>query len=111
MLYFQPKVDFNRCTVEGFEALIRWNHPDDGLLLPCRFLDHIEYTEYASQVGRFVLGEAIKRLLYFDEQGLSYSISVNLSPSYSMPSLCLLTTRWNGPGISAGRQCKGLAKA
>lgn len=81
-LYFQPKVDFNRCTVEGFEALIRWNHPDDGLLLPCRFLDHIEYTEYASQVGRFVLGEAIKRLLYFDEQGLPYSISVNLSPSY-----------------------------
>lgn len=81
-LHYQPKIDFNRKVVEGFEALIRWNHPEDGLLLPRQFLEHIEYTEFASVVGRFVVREAIARLLEFAGQGLPYSISINLSPSY-----------------------------
>ncbi|AMQ87550.1 EAL domain-containing protein [Marinobacter sp. LQ44] len=81
-LYYQPKVDYKRRVIEGFEALIRWNHPDDGLLGPGHFLEHIEYTEYARTVGNLVINEAIDKLLLFNSQGLAYSLSVNLSPSH-----------------------------
>ncbi len=81
-LYYQPKIHFGRRQVEGFEALLRWNHPEDGVLGPGHFLDHIEYTEYACKVGNFVLEEAIARLRDFHSRNLPYSISVNLSPSH-----------------------------
>lgn len=81
-LYYQPKVHFGNQRVAGFEALIRWNHPEDGLLGPGHFLDHIEYTEYARKVGNFVLAEAIAQLRELNSQKLPYTISVNLSPSH-----------------------------
>ncbi|WP_417565416.1 EAL domain-containing protein [Marinobacter sp.] len=81
-LYYQPKISFGRHCVEGFEALIRWNHPRKGLLGPGHFLDHIEYTEYARNVGNFVLREAVTQLQNFSQKQLPYSLSVNLSPSH-----------------------------
>lgn len=81
-LYYQPKISFARHCVEGFEALIRWNHPQKGLLGPGHFLDHIEYTEYARNVGNFVLREAVTQLQNFSQKQLPYSLSVNLSPSH-----------------------------
>jgi diguanylate cyclase (GGDEF)-like protein len=89
-LYYQPKVNFSLQTVEGFEALIRWNHPEDGVLAPDTFLEHIEYTEFARSIGRFVIAEAVRRLLAFDRAGLSYSISVNLSPSHFLGTSFML---------------------
>lgn len=81
-LYYQPKVSFRTRRVEGFEALIRWNHPEEGLLTPDRFLEHIEYTEFARKVGQFVLNQAVARLGELQDQGLPYTLSVNLSPSH-----------------------------
>lgn len=81
-LYFQPKLSFQSKSLEGFEALIRWNHPEEGLLSPAGFLDHIEYTEYARLVGLFVLRSAIRVIEGFIAQGLPYSVSINLSPSH-----------------------------
>lgn len=81
-LYYQPKICFRSRTVAGFEALIRWNHPQEGVLSPARFLEHIEYTEYARTLGNFVIGEAVKQLLKFEQQDLPYTLSVNLSPSH-----------------------------
>ncbi|MBO6850769.1 MAG: EAL domain-containing protein [Marinobacter sp.] len=79
-LYYQPKMDFRQQRIAGFEALIRWNHPEEGLMSPGQFLEHIEYTEYARSVGNFVLREAVARLQAFDRQALPYTLSVNLSP-------------------------------
>ncbi|MBU2952895.1 EAL domain-containing protein [Marinobacter sp. F3R08] len=81
-LYYQPKINFATHTVEGFEALLRWNHPDEGLLSPAQFLEHIEYTEYAYKVGNFVLREAVNLLQEFNRQELPYTLSINLSPSH-----------------------------
>lgn len=81
-LYYQPKVSFSDQSVEGFEALIRWNHPEEGLLGPGHFLEHIEYTEYARRVGNFVLREAVTLLQDFSTRQMPYTVSVNLSPSH-----------------------------
>jgi diguanylate cyclase (GGDEF)-like protein len=81
-LYYQPKICFRDHSVDGFEALIRWNHPKEGVLGPSHFLEHIEYTEYARTLGNFVIREAVKRLLEFAQQGLPYTLSINLSPSH-----------------------------
>lgn len=81
-LYYQPKICFRNHSVDGFEALIRWNHPKEGVLSPSHFLEHIEYTEYARTLGNFVIREAVKRLMEFAQQDLQYALSINLSPSH-----------------------------
>lgn len=81
-LYYQPKVNFTSHCLEGFEALIRWNHPREGLMSPGYFLEHIEYTEHARSVGNFVIREAVTRLQEFSRNQLPYTLSVNLSPSH-----------------------------
>ncbi|MDO6441802.1 GGDEF and EAL domain-containing protein [Marinobacter sp. 2_MG-2023] len=81
-LFYQPKICFRNGSVNGFEALIRWHHPQEGLLGPAHFLEHIEYTEYARTLGNYVIREAVKQLAGFAQQGLPYTLSVNLSPSH-----------------------------
>jgi len=81
-LYLQPKINLSDRTVEGFEALIRWNHPKDGVLAPGAFLPQLEYTELAADVGRFVIAAAMEMLDQWSREGLPYSLSINLSPSH-----------------------------
>lgn len=81
-LYLQPKISLDSQKVGGFEALIRWNHPRRGLLGPMQFLPQLEDTEYAALVGRFVISDAVAKLKSWDNQGLSYSLNINLSPSH-----------------------------
>lgn len=81
-LYYQPKICFRSHAVAGFEALIRWNHPTEGVLGPSHFLEHIEYTEYARTLGNFVIHQAVQQLMAFAQQDLPYTLSVNLSPSH-----------------------------
>lgn len=81
-LYYQPKINYRTGSVEGFEALIRWNHPEEGLLSPAHFLEHLEFTEYARQVGLFVMESAVDVICQFMDLGLPYTVSINLSPSH-----------------------------
>ncbi|MCK0162694.1 GGDEF and EAL domain-containing protein [Marinobacter sp. S6332] len=81
-LYYQPKICYQHHCVNGFEVLIRWNHPSEGVLSPAHFLEHIEYTEYARTLGNFVIREAVKQLLEFSKQDLPYTVSINLSPCH-----------------------------
>lgn len=81
-LYLQPKINLSDKTVAGFEALIRWNHPENGVLAPAAFLPHLEHTALAAEAGRFVIAAAMEMLDQWCRQGLPYSLNINLSPSH-----------------------------
>ena len=79
VLYYQPKVDLRRGTVLGAEALLRWNHPQHGLVPPAQFLPLIEHTGLSVRVGDHVLGLALDQLEVWQNQGLDLSVSVNIT--------------------------------
>ncbi len=78
-LYYQPKVNLRECKIVGFEALIRWTHPQQGLILPLEFLPLIEDDELIVQLGKWVIKAAMKQLESWYSQGFETSVSVNVS--------------------------------
>jgi len=82
-LFYQPKVNMKTGQVFGAEALIRWLHPDKGLIPPLKFLPVIEETELEIQVGNWVINEALKQLDDWRGQGINIEVSINIS-SYHM---------------------------
>lgn len=78
-LYYQPKVDMRQGAVIGAEALIRWRHPDEGLLTPARFMPAVDAGEVSTAVGEWVLNEALRQMAVWAAQGLRLPVSVNLS--------------------------------
>jgi diguanylate cyclase (GGDEF)-like protein/PAS domain S-box-containing protein len=79
MLYYQPKVDLRRGVVLGFEALLRWNHPEHGVVPPAQFLPLIEHTGLSARVGDHVLAQALDQLEVWQDLGLDLSVSVNIT--------------------------------
>ncbi|MDD4912683.1 MAG: EAL domain-containing protein [Sideroxydans sp.] len=78
-LYYQPKVQMQTHRMVGVEALIRWHHPQRGLLLPSQFLDVISGTELEVALGEWVIASAIDQLRVWREQGLFIEVSINVS--------------------------------
>lgn len=78
-LYYQPKVDMRYGRVIGAEALIRWQHPEQGLLGPNEFLPLIENTLLDCRVGDWVIQTALNHLETWLSAGLMLAISVNIS--------------------------------
>ncbi len=78
-LHYQPKVDMRRGVVLGLEALVRWDHPQHGLIAPAQFLPLIENTGLSSRVGDWVLGQALEHLAQWRRAGHDISVSVNVS--------------------------------
>jgi diguanylate cyclase (GGDEF)-like protein/PAS domain S-box-containing protein len=79
VLYFQPKVNMRMGKVLGTEALIRWQHPERGLLLPAEFLPDIEGTELVIAIGNWVLSTVLDLLENWQKMGLNITISINIS--------------------------------
>ncbi|MGO4378624.1 putative bifunctional diguanylate cyclase/phosphodiesterase [Pseudoduganella sp. RAF53_2] len=78
VLYYQPIVDLRQGRVMAAEALIRWLHPQRGLLSPAEFLPLIEDDPLAVQVGEWVLGEALRQQERWQDAGLHIVSSVNI---------------------------------
>ena len=79
VLHYQPKVDLRIGRVVGMEALIRWQHPEDGLRYPNDFLPAIENTDLAIPLGEWVIQEALRQLSQWLEAGLDLQVSVNIA--------------------------------
>ncbi|NWD72649.1 EAL domain-containing protein [Pseudomonas gingeri] len=79
-LYYQPKFDALKGTPVGAEALLRWEHPGEGLLLPDKFIALAEKTGLIIPIGDWVLNEACRQMRLWYEQGYQdWRIAVNLS--------------------------------
>lgn len=79
-LYYQPQVDINTMKIYGMEALLRWNHPEKGLILPGNFIDIVERNGMINEIGKFVLEEACRQIREWHKLGYNdLSISINLS--------------------------------
>jgi diguanylate cyclase (GGDEF)-like protein/PAS domain S-box-containing protein len=78
VLYYQPKVNMRTGAIIGAEALIRWDHPEKGLLSPALFLPDIEDHPLAIELGEWVIGTALTQIELWRNQGLDIKVSVNI---------------------------------
>jgi len=78
-LYFQPKVDMRSGKVLGVEALLRWKHPEQGVISPAQFLPLIENTGLSISVGNWVLQRGIEQLAFWLRSGIDMTVSINVS--------------------------------
>ncbi len=78
-LFYQPQVDSFTERVGGYEALLRWNHPERGLLAPGTFLSVAEETGLIVPIGEWVLRQACAQCSQWHAQGHRCSVAVNLS--------------------------------
>ncbi|EQD24419.1 MAG: hypothetical protein D084_Lepto4C00440G0001, partial [Leptospirillum sp. Group IV 'UBA BS'] len=77
-LHYQPQVDLHTGGIAGVEALVRWNHPERGLLLPSAFIEVVESSNLTAALGRYVLSEALAQQERWREAGLTLRMSVNI---------------------------------
>jgi EAL domain-containing protein (putative c-di-GMP-specific phosphodiesterase class I) len=78
VLHYQPKVNMRSGQVIGVEALIRWQHPEKGLLAPATFLPVIEEHPLAVAIGEWVIDTALHQIERWRDAGLDLSVSVNI---------------------------------
>ncbi|MCP5278516.1 MAG: EAL domain-containing protein [Thiobacillus sp.] len=79
VLHYQPKVNLRTGQVMGMEALLRWQHPERGLLSPGEFLPQAEHDELIVDIGEWVTRKALSQIMAWDRMGCALSISVNLA--------------------------------
>ena len=82
VLHYQPEVDLRTGKVLAVEALVRWQHPTRGLLLPGTFIEVAEATNLAGELGRWVIRKACQQLAEWKAQGLAKDLvmRINVSP-------------------------------
>lgn len=81
-LFYQPKLNMRTGQVFGMEALIRWQHPERGLLTPVEFLPLIADTELEIEVGNWVLQSALAQTEAWHDAGYHLEVSVNVASSH-----------------------------
>ena len=87
-LHYQPRVNMRTGKLEGAEALIRWQHPEAGLLQPAQFLPVIEGSPLEIEVGEWVMETAMRQLDAWHRAGLDLAVSVNVSAQQLQSGKC-----------------------
>ncbi|MDP4094224.1 MAG: EAL domain-containing protein [Bacillota bacterium] len=80
IVFYQPQVDLKTNRIMGFEALVRWRHPQKGLIMPDSFIPVAEDTGLIVHINKLVMKEAFSQIKQWEKEGLgSFSISINFS--------------------------------
>ena len=79
-LALQPQLSLTTGEIVGAEALLRWNHPRDGLRMPASFIPVAEGTGLVAEIGEWVIGEVALLLGAWHREGFNHRISFNVSP-------------------------------
>ncbi|PXX41674.1 PAS domain S-box protein [Undibacterium pigrum] len=89
ILYYQPKVDLITGEIVGAEALIRWQHPNRGILAPGEFLPHIYGSKLEKPLGEWVIKAAIQQAYHWQLRGIPVRVSANISAHHLLaPEFC-----------------------
>ncbi|WP_210545133.1 EAL domain-containing protein [Rhodoferax sp. PAMC 29310] len=105
VLHYQPKVNLRTGQIIGVEALVRWQHPEKGLLAPALFLPLIEDHPLAIDLGEWVIRTALAQVASWQRAGLHLPVSVNIGarqlqqPNFSERLQALL---WACPSVVPG---------
>lgn len=78
-LHFQPKVNMRCGEVVGFEALLRWQHPQNGIVLAREFLPLVEQTDLIVDIGEWVMDQVLAQLDLWRQAGHDWPVSVNIA--------------------------------
>ena len=81
-LHFQPQVRMADCEIIGFEALIRWRHPQRGLIPPGEFLPVVENSHLEIPLGQWVMKEAIHQMNRWREAGKNLAVCINVNSAH-----------------------------
>lgn len=79
-LFYQPQLDLKTREIIGAEALIRWNHPKEGLLAPFAFIEIAEETGIIHEISKWVIAHGCKQLKYWQDKGFQLNLALNISP-------------------------------
>lgn len=79
LLFLQPKIDFKTGKVLSAEALVRWMHPERGMLSPDQFIPFAEQTNNISQITHWMINESAKYIAEWQANGLDVGVAVNIS--------------------------------
>jgi diguanylate cyclase (GGDEF)-like protein len=80
VLAFQPQMSLVTGRLVGVEALLRWNHPRDGIRMPATFIPVAEHTGVIAEIGDWVISEVAAVLSGWQRQGLDLRLAFNISP-------------------------------
>jgi EAL domain-containing protein (putative c-di-GMP-specific phosphodiesterase class I) len=87
VVYYQPQIEIASGRISGVEALVRWQHPEQGLIFPDMFIAKIEALGMGDQLGWLVTNKALSNIKNIcDKNGATITISINISP-YSLQNL------------------------
>lgn len=79
VLYYQPKIDINTRKTVAVEALVRWNHPQHGMIPPMEFIELAEKSLLIDQLTLWVIEEAVRQCRVWLDMGIELGVAVNLS--------------------------------
>lgn len=80
VLYYQPQLSLRSNLLEGFEVLVRWQHPQRGLLMPGQFLPMVEQLGLSQTLDLVILRNAVASIQRWQQQGVHIPLAINMSP-------------------------------
>lgn len=78
-LHYQPKINLSSGTITGYEALLRWQHPQEGIIYPQNFIPFVEQTNLIVDIGNWVIEQALTQISHWAVLGKTWSVAVNIA--------------------------------